>query len=155
MRIKKTSQYIEGGASLSNVYGTSDSNGYAQEYINNLHTYSTTEQRIGTWIDGKPLYRKVFTGQFEGGTSTSTTVFDILPLTCTVRNLYGTTIQNGGSANRRPINFYFEYQGVSSYIGTWAIQDVNNNRWNLAFYYSQGYNTLNYEVVIEYTKTTD
>lgn len=34
MRIKKTSQYIEGGASLSNVYGTSDSNGYTQEYIN-------------------------------------------------------------------------------------------------------------------------
>lgn len=36
MLIKKTSQYIEGGASLSNVYGTSDSNGYTQEYVNNL-----------------------------------------------------------------------------------------------------------------------
>lgn len=24
--------------------------------------YSTTEQKIGTWIDGKPLYRRVFTG---------------------------------------------------------------------------------------------
>ena len=34
MRIKKTSQYIEGGASLSNVYGTSNENGYTQEYIN-------------------------------------------------------------------------------------------------------------------------
>lgn len=36
MRIKKTSQYIEGGASLSNVYGTSNENGYTQEYINKL-----------------------------------------------------------------------------------------------------------------------
>ena len=27
--------------------------------INALNTYSTSEQRIGTWIDGKPLYRKV------------------------------------------------------------------------------------------------
>ena len=36
MRIKKTSQYMQGGASLSNVYGTSDSNGYTQEYINSL-----------------------------------------------------------------------------------------------------------------------
>lgn len=35
MRIKKTSQYIEGGASISNVYGTSNSNGYSQDYINN------------------------------------------------------------------------------------------------------------------------
>lgn len=59
MRIKKTSQYMEDGASLSNVYGTSDSNGYTQEYINNLHTYSTTEQRIGTWSNGRTLYRKV------------------------------------------------------------------------------------------------
>ena len=27
--------------------------------INALSTYSTSEQRIGTWIDGKPVYRKV------------------------------------------------------------------------------------------------
>ena len=60
MRIKKTSQYIEGGASLSNVYGTSDSNGYTQEYINSLHTYSTDEIRVGTWVNGKPIYKKTF-----------------------------------------------------------------------------------------------
>ena len=58
MRIQKTSQYIEGGASLSNVYGTSNENGYTQDYINGLETYSTTEKRIGTWCNGKPLYRK-------------------------------------------------------------------------------------------------
>lgn len=40
--IQKTSQYIEGGASLSNVYGTSDENGYTQEYINGLHTPTIT-----------------------------------------------------------------------------------------------------------------
>ena len=28
-------------------------------YNQNIMNYSTTEQRIGTWIDGKPLYRKV------------------------------------------------------------------------------------------------
>lgn len=28
-------------------------------YDNSLETYSTAEQRIGTWIDGKPLYSKV------------------------------------------------------------------------------------------------
>ena len=31
---------------------------YSCDYINELNTYSTEEQRIGTWIDGKPLYRK-------------------------------------------------------------------------------------------------
>jgi len=34
MRIKKTSQYIEGGAILRNEYGTSQTDGYVQEYIN-------------------------------------------------------------------------------------------------------------------------
>lgn len=28
--------------------------------------YSTEETRIGTWVDGKPLYRKVFVGPFAG-----------------------------------------------------------------------------------------
>lgn len=38
-QIQKTSQYIEGGASLSNEYGTSNENGYTQQYINGLSTY--------------------------------------------------------------------------------------------------------------------
>ena len=29
--------------------------------INKINSYSTEEQRIGTWIDGKPLYRAVLT----------------------------------------------------------------------------------------------
>lgn len=42
MRIKKTSQYIEGGTGLP--------------------SYFTTETNTGMkWIDGKPLYRKVLT----------------------------------------------------------------------------------------------
>ena len=41
------------------------------------NTYSTDEVRIGTWIDGKPLYRKVvtYTNQSSwGATNTKTTV---------------------------------------------------------------------------------
>lgn len=32
-------------------------------------TYSTTEQVVGTWIDGKPLYRKVYTGTITPSSS--------------------------------------------------------------------------------------
>ena len=32
-----------------------------KEYIDNTNTYSTDEKVVGTWIDGKPLYRKVIT----------------------------------------------------------------------------------------------
>ena len=37
-QIQKTSQYMGGGASISNVYGTSQSDGYSQEYINDIGT---------------------------------------------------------------------------------------------------------------------
>ena len=42
MRIKKTSQYIEGGASISNTYGTSQSNGYSQEFLNGTTIFEDT-----------------------------------------------------------------------------------------------------------------
>ena len=59
MRIKKTSQTTPVQAEVVNIYSESQENTYSCDYINELNTYKTTEQRIGTWIDGKPLYRKV------------------------------------------------------------------------------------------------
>ena len=51
-----------------NVTGTLKVQGKEVATINELEVlenniqYSTSEKRIGTWIDGKPLYRKVFSG---------------------------------------------------------------------------------------------
>lgn len=62
---------------ITNSYSESTGLGYSANYVNNLHTYSTNEIRIGTWIDGKPLYRKVvtYTNQSSwGATNTKTTV---------------------------------------------------------------------------------
>ncbi len=42
-----------------NEYNTSTTDGYSSNYINKLNTYSTTEQVIGKWIDGRLIYRKV------------------------------------------------------------------------------------------------
>lgn len=57
-------EYIE-----PKIYVLND-NGVYEEFISkeNLVNYSTGEQRIGTWIDGKPLYRKVVERtNFESG----------------------------------------------------------------------------------------
>lgn len=35
-------------------------NYYDKEDIDNMHTYTSDEKVIGTWINGKPLYRKTF-----------------------------------------------------------------------------------------------
>lgn len=40
--------------------------------LNNETTYSTTETRIGTWVDGKPLYRKVISKVFDNTIGPST-----------------------------------------------------------------------------------
>ena len=60
MRIKKTSQTTASGAQSVNTYSESTENTYSCNYVNKLNTYSTDEIRVGTWIDGKPIYRKVF-----------------------------------------------------------------------------------------------
>ena len=47
-------------ASIVNTKNNSTEDGYSCDYINKLVDYSTTEINTGkTWIDGKPIYRKV------------------------------------------------------------------------------------------------
>lgn len=58
-------------AQIMNTRNTSTTNAYSCDYINSQSTYSATETRIGTWIDGKPLYRRVFT---KATTDTTTTI---------------------------------------------------------------------------------
>jgi hypothetical protein len=36
----------------------------------NTEEYSTNEVKVGTWIDGKPIYRKVFTGRITANANT-------------------------------------------------------------------------------------
>ena len=114
MRIKKTSQYIEGGANISNVYGTSQSDGYSQEYINRLETYSSSEQRIGTWIDGLPLYRKI--------------ISDVVPTT----SANGTDVTAG----------IFVADNIKESIIEWAyiqVGDVDIRRRQIPFITTSGY----------------
>jgi hypothetical protein len=65
MRIKKISPTTPANGNIEDAYGTSQTNAYSEAYSNNtfasknIENYSTTETKVGTWIDDKPLYRKV------------------------------------------------------------------------------------------------
>lgn len=48
-----------GGASSLNEYSDSTVNPYSADYVNKLNSYSaTSEIKVGTWLDGRPLYQK-------------------------------------------------------------------------------------------------
>ena len=58
---------------FKNLKGSKGDKGDKGDTGNQNEIYSTTETKIGTWINGKPIYRKVFTGLNYGGTENSWT----------------------------------------------------------------------------------
>ena len=58
---------------FKNLKGSKGDKGDKGDTGNQNVIYSTTETKIGTWINGKPIYRKVFRGLNYGGTENSWT----------------------------------------------------------------------------------
>lgn len=117
--------------------------------LTNAFKYSTTESVVGTWIDDKPIYRKVFT---QANTNNITNVFsnldNVIKMDCLVREK--TTIA------WRNLPWLYVYK-----------DNYGNPVWGGGFYYNQSQNTINFQVgssigdidrlilIVEYTKTTD
>ena len=110
-----------------------------QDYADEKCSYSTTEKRIGTWINNKPIYRTVLTGTLvDGDLNIGLSSLNIAILT----NSYG---RCGTTGNYRPLNFYLSgyyistrYSGGTMYIAS-----------------SSAYAGEPFELVVEYTKSTD
>ena len=71
-------------------------------------SYSTEEKLIGTWIDGKPLYRKVFTGTAPSSAGVNTNIFTDSLFTnvdmCYVKDGYIKYVDGGGYIDFYKIN---------------------------------------------------
>ena len=119
--------------------GSGGSGGPAEEI------YSTEERRIGTWIDGKPLYRKVFLATVPTGTNTWNPITE--PLTeLSIENvvhLYGTIKSDG----------VLIYRAVPELHSSLGIGNTNEIQlYNGTDTWFAGKQII---VVLEYTKTTD
>ena len=107
-----------------------------------LPTYSTEEQVVGTWIDGKPIYRKVYI-PFEAKSYASgsyTMTLDV-PIDKIIR---WDVLTTGNSGENQEVNKYIvpgRYTKISNQISL----DCNIS----------SYNTNITHVILEYTKTTD
>lgn len=112
-------------------------------------SYSTEEQVIGTWIDGKPLYRRVINSTTPNVETDGTPVNKCMYITeynvetmvtlQGIANISGVFAYSGQTWN--DYSFYLNYVSNEKFIGvslnriTWANQPLI--------------------VILEYTKTTD
>ena len=115
----------------------------------NQHDYSTTEQVVGTWIDGSTLYEKSFyaTGTFSNGTQYSVD-------TGILHDDLGEIVESNGNMFSTdvilPLNFYLsanEYTRMFIAVGTTG-QNVSVE------IYSKSFNFTKYIITIRYTKST-
>lgn len=118
---------------------------YSCNYLNKAikEVYSTEEQIIGKWIDGKPIYRKCYSGSCSGLTNILDNTYkngDIVFTNCggSISQTNGTRRMNlGGYINSNwNSGLYLAEQGIILYVSSELTQG-------------------NFELFIEYTKTTD
>ena len=132
------------GLIIDSLDSNSTTNAPSINAVNKRFTYSTDEQVIGTWIDGKPLYRKTFSiGEI---TSSADTTVSTGILNC------DTITQMSGNFKRK--NFeYLRYGLDSNYLG-----EVHFNSNTGVFSIRSASSNIGFSsgvITIEYTKTTD
>lgn len=124
-----------------------NSNGVYEEFAKKSEeVYSTEEVKIGTWIDGKPLYRKVLS--LTTPSTTNSTKIANFDKTFIIKNYYGNAFISA-SNQLLPINFYFtDVYKIATYV-------VNNSGEIYMKIGSEAYRNQQATLTIEYTKTTD
>ena len=112
--------------------------------VNDL--YSTTEKKVGTWIDGKPLYRKVIQFDLSNETLDNSyySVYTGLNTSNIIRKIdcYSQSGYNLCWFGRTQIDMYFNYYGSPSQSFSFKKNSSQNDlktKWYL---------------IIEYTKNT-
>lgn len=113
---------------------------------NNTNTnknYSTEEQVAGTWIDGKPIYRKTICGKTPNA-GVMTKMFPVTDIAKDIKQItsfYGSIfVTNTWTV---PLNFY---------AGAYTSAQIDEGYFEL---YCSWFTGRDYHVTFEYTKTTD
>lgn len=112
--------------------------------LNGEEYYSVDETRIGTWIDGKPLYRKVVSSTTPSQANTGTNIYDASSLN--IDRLVNLSFNFKGTYN--------EYATASNIIIMFT--RISGSTRNIACTCTlQDYCNKPFYFILEYTKTTD
>lgn len=118
--------------------------------------YSTEETRIGTWIDGKPLYRKAFKATLFNKQSSGDALLS-LEASAVATNIYGFAISSSGAHFMIPlIDFDLTNNSLTHAIIPYYTTSVGSPIIAARIYGKDGrfYNAAA-TFIVEYTKTTD
>lgn len=115
------------------------------QYLINMGTYSTTEKRIGTWIDGKPIYRKVIIGNLNGTYTENGKTFTWIKIGTTIDRLIKLDLDFDA-------NDEYKYITSTNYDLTVSIRYKNQIQIGVTSNVSNGQEII---FILEYTKTTD
>ena len=118
--------------------------------------HSTTEQVVGTWINGKPIYQKTFTGTTPSSGSTYPTVGTVVSYSIGANveyaiSLYGYVMGSSGACI--PLNVPLS---STQYVTSWVrTNDYTSDPNAVAVACGSGLTSRPFAVTIRYTKTTD
>lgn len=132
-----------------NIYIKNSNELYDNFNIKNKEEYSFTEQVIGTWIDGKPLYRKVINATPTISSSSYQTI-SIKHNISDLKNIHKCNAFLHNTGNTQTYILPAETSatkaiGISEINSTNIIMYSKNDTWS-------GWIA---EIILEYTKTTD
>lgn len=139
--------YVDG--KISNTSGTSQTTGYSQEYINNKFDFTTGEKRIGTWYDGKPLYRQVLHKVMSSTSDTQVGTIDNVDNIITGGNSVAKWDSGGANYFMGAVN---SYESSSNYVKIYNMINSSTHSCRVLVSISE-----KAELWVEclYTKTTD
>ena len=114
----------------------------------NQENYSLNEMKIGTWIDGKPLYRTVYTSS-----NYATNYYVPTPNIKELVNVHCMLHRSDYPNMWQPVPSRLDNAGMSAQLG--SITVANNTNINMVFgtNWSNSFNKIIF--IVEYTKTTD
>lgn len=115
--------------------------------VDDPNVYSTTETKVGTWIDGKPIYRRVLDELTTNSTAFTEQIYNI---SSGIRDLirFDGFIKPDNYGTKVSLNYYYN----SSTYGCTYFDNIDNN---LRLRILSNYTSKPFVVVLEYTKTTD
>ena len=142
---------IEEGTSITpKKIHTKTDNGYEEFYNEEeREVYSTGETRIGTWVDGKPLYRQIFTRALNNEDSALIANIDNIDF-ITVTDKSTTMFEDTSYSYYVPVSTYETSTNFSKF---YVSKNKKTNKADIRWV--GNYTTGKVIAVVEYTKTTD